>query len=177
VHEKGAFFTRGSGHNKLGGYTEIPEEYAEVMERLSRKHRAAAALVPAAVIEKRPGAEFGVISLGGCDLAVREALEQLGRRGVNADYLRIRAFPFGEDVEAFLESHDRFFVVEQNRDAQLRSLLVLETPVAKEKLLSVLAYGGFPLQARQVVEGILAQLPDIEDPDFADRRERPRRAS
>ena len=178
VHEKGAFFTRGSGHNKLGGYTEIPEEYAEVMERLSRKHRAAGALVPAAVIEKRPGARFGVITLGGCDLAVREALEQLASRGVNADYMRVRAFPFGDDVEAFLASHDRFFVVEQNRDAQLRSLLVLETPVAKEKLLSVLAYGGFPLQAHQVVEGILAQLPDVEnDPDVVDRRERKRRAS
>ena len=178
VHEKGAFFTRGSGHNKLGGYTEIPEEYAEVMERLSRKHRAAGALVPAAVIEKRPGARFGVITLGGCDLAVREALEQLAARGVNADYMRVRAFPFGDDVEAFLASHDRFFVVEQNRDAQLRSLLVLETPVAKEKLLSVLAYGGFPLQAHQVVEGILAQLPDVEDdPDVVDRGERKRRAS
>ncbi|MFM8410900.1 MAG: 2-oxoacid:acceptor oxidoreductase subunit alpha, partial [Alphaproteobacteria bacterium] len=93
VSEKGAFFTRGSGHNKLGGYTEIPEEYAEVMERLSRKHHAARTVVPAAVVERRPGATFGIVTLGGCDLAVREALEILEERGVRADFMRIRAFP------------------------------------------------------------------------------------
>ena len=159
VHEKGAFFTRGSGHNKLGGYTEIPDEYAEVMERLARKHHAARLVVPAAIVERRPGASFGIVTVGGCDLAVREALDVLEQSGVRADFMRIRAFPFGEEVEEFLASHDRIFVVEQNRDAQLRSLLVLETAAPKEKLHSVLAYGGFPLQATQVVEGVLAKLP------------------
>jgi 2-oxoglutarate ferredoxin oxidoreductase subunit alpha len=158
VSEKGAFFTRGSGHNKLGGYTEIPEEYAEVMERLSRKHHAARTEVPPAVIERRSGATFGLITLGGCDLAAREALEILEERGIRADFMRIRAFPFGDEVVEFLDAHDHHFVVEQNRDAQLRSLLVLETPVAKDKLSSVLAYGGFPLQAEQVVEGVLGRL-------------------
>ncbi len=160
VHQKGAFFTRGSGHNKLGGYTEVPDEYQEVMDRLTRKHRAARNLVPEAVIERRKGAGFGVITLGGCDLAVREALGLLEERGVPGDYLRVRGFPFGDEVEAFLQEHPIVFVVEQNRDAQLRSLLVLETAVHKEKLRSVRAYGGFPLQASQVVEGITAQLPD-----------------
>ncbi len=159
VHEKGAFFTRGSGHNKLGGYTEIPDEYAEVMERLARKHHAARLVVPAAIVERRPGASFGIVTVGGCDLAVREALDVLEQSGVRADFMRIRAFPFGEEVEEFLASHDRIFVVEQNRDAQLRSLLVLETAAPKEKIHSVLAYGGFPLQATQVVEGVLAKLP------------------
>src|SRR5208283_1613588 len=146
VHEKGAFFTRGSGHNKLGGYTEVPDEYQEVMDRLSRKHRAARLLVPEAIVVRRPGARFGVVTLGGCDLAVREALDDLARQGDVGDYMRIRGFPFGDDVEEFLKSHDLVFVVEQNRDAQLRSLLVLETSAPKSKLLSVLAYGGFPLQ-------------------------------
>jgi 2-oxoglutarate ferredoxin oxidoreductase subunit alpha len=158
VHEKGACFTRGSGHNKFGHYTESPPEYQEVMERLTRKHDAAKKLVPPPIVEKRAGATFGVVTVGGCDLAVREALEGLAKKGLNADYLRVRAFPFSDEVGAFLASHDRIFVVEQNRDAQLRSLLVLETTVPKEKLRSVLAWSGFPMQASFVAESIAAQM-------------------
>jgi 2-oxoglutarate ferredoxin oxidoreductase subunit alpha len=157
VSEKGAFFTRGSGHNKLGGYTEIPAEYKEVMDRLLRKHNAAKKVVPAPIIEKRAGATFGVVTVGGCDLAVREALSKLEEHGIRADYMRVRAFPFGEDVETFLREHDHVYVIEQNRDAQLRSLITLETEVPKSKLRSVLAYGGFPLQADQVIEAVTAQ--------------------
>jgi 2-oxoglutarate ferredoxin oxidoreductase subunit alpha len=158
VHEKGAFFTRGSGHNKLGGYTELPEEYQDVMDRLARKHKAARNLVPEAVVKRREGATFGVVTVGGCDLAVREALVDLEARGIRGDFLRVRGFPFGEEVEAFLRDHDPVFVIEQNRDAQLRSLLTLETHASKEKLQSILAYGGFPLQASQVTKGIVDQL-------------------
>ena len=158
VHARGAFFTRGSGHNKLGGYTEIPDEYQEVVDRLRRKHDAAKEHVPAPVFVERPGAAVGVVTLGGCDRAVREALERLDARGVRADFMRVRGFPFGKAVEDFLREHEVVFVVEQNRDAQLRSLLVLETEAPKEKLRSVLAYGGFPLQANQVVDGIMKQL-------------------
>jgi len=158
VHSKGSFFIRGSGHNKFGGYTEMPDEYQEVMDRLARKHRAAARYVPAPVIEKREGASIGVISLGGCDLAVREGLELLAGRGVAADYMRIRGFPFGEEVEEFLREHEYSVVVEQNRDAQLRSLLTLETRVPKEKLRSLLVYGGFPLSARYVVEELMKEV-------------------
>jgi 2-oxoglutarate/2-oxoacid ferredoxin oxidoreductase subunit alpha len=161
VHAKGSFFTRGSGHNKLGGYTEIPEEYQDVMDRLARKHHAARTHVPPAIIETRPGATFGVLTVGGCDLAVREALEILEENGLRADYLRVRGFPFGDEVEEFLRTHERVFVVEQNRDGQLRALLVLETMVEKKKLGSVRAYGGFPLQATQVVDGITAQLRGV----------------
>jgi len=158
VHEKGAFFTRGSGHNKLGGYTEIPDEYQEVMDRLARKHDAAKEHVPAPIIETRPNAKIGVVTVGGCDLAVREGLEELDRRGIRADYMRVRAFPFGKAVEDFLRTHDPVIVIEQNRDKQLRSLLTLETAVPKSKLRSVTAYGGFPLQATQVIDGVIAQL-------------------
>jgi 2-oxoglutarate ferredoxin oxidoreductase subunit alpha len=161
VHSKGAFFTRGSGHNKLGGYTEIPDEYQEVMDRLLRKHTAAREHVPAPIIEKGrggKGASVGVVTVGGCDRAVREAVLILESKGVEVDFMRVRGFPFGAAVEKFLEEHELSFVVEQNRDAQLRSLLTLETPVPKDKLRSVLAYGGFPLQATQVVHGVLSQL-------------------
>jgi len=158
VSQKGSYFTRGSGHNKFGGYTEIPDEYQEVMDRLKKKHAAAAKFVPEPEYVPREGAKFGVIAIGGCDPAVREALDQLDRQGTPADYLRVRGFPFGETVERFLAKHDFCFVVEQSRDAQLRSLLILETAVPKEKLRSVLVYGGFPLSSRHVVQGILSQL-------------------
>jgi 2-oxoglutarate ferredoxin oxidoreductase subunit alpha len=158
VSEKGAYFTRGSGHNKFGGYTEIPDEYQEVMDRLKKKHAAAAKFVPQPELVLREGARFGVISMGGCDPAVREAMDQLDRQGTPADYLRVRAFPFGDAVEKFLADHEFCFVVEQSRDAQLRSLLTLETSVPKEKLKSVLVYGGFPLSSRHVVKGILSQI-------------------
>jgi 2-oxoglutarate ferredoxin oxidoreductase subunit alpha len=158
VHSKGAFFTRGSGHNKLGVYTEIPDEYQDVMDRLARKHKASAAAVPAPIIRSQPDATFGIISLGGCDAAVREAVDALSERGIIGDYMRVRGFPFDDRVEAFLAAHERIFIVEQNRDAQLRTLLTVETAVPKEKLRSVLVYGGFPLSSRHVIDGVTSQL-------------------
>jgi len=163
VHPKGAYFTRGSGHNKFGNYTETPAEYQEVLDRLLKKHRAAASFVPAAVIEGR-GSEVGIVTLGGCDAAVREAVEILARRGIRADFMRVRAFPFGPEIEAFLNAHETNFIVEQNRDAQLRSMLTLETSISKEKLQSVLVYGGFPLSARHVVEQVVTQMDQTPVP-------------
>ena len=154
VHPKGAFFTRGSGHNKFGAYTEIPDEYQEVLDRLLEKHKSAAAFVPEAIIECKPGARFGVVTIGGCEAAVREALQLLESRGIVADFMRIRAFPFGREVEDFLNAHEFSFIIEQNRDAQLKSLLTIETSVPKDKMRSLLVYGGFPLSARHVVDAI-----------------------
>jgi 2-oxoglutarate ferredoxin oxidoreductase subunit alpha len=158
VDPKAAYFTRGSGHAKTGAYTEIPDEYQEVIDRLARKHRSAARFVPEPIVTRRPGARFGIITVGGCDGAVREAVDLLAARGIAADLLRVRAFPFTETVEAFLHEHEICYVVEQNRDAQLRALLTLETSVPKEKLRSVLIYGGFPLSARHVIESITSQM-------------------
>jgi 2-oxoglutarate ferredoxin oxidoreductase subunit alpha len=154
VHPKGAFFTRGSGHNKLGGYTEIPDEYQEVVDRLARKHKSAAKFVPAPIIAKHDGAKIGLVSLGGCDPAVREAVDLLAQKGIVVDYMRVRGFPFDDVVEDFLNAHEQNFIIEQNRDGQLRTLLLAETSVAKEKLKSLLVYGGFPLSAKHVVDVI-----------------------
>ena len=109
------------------------------------------------MIEKHEGAAFGIVSLGGCDPAVREAVTLFEKKGIRADYMRVRGFPFDQSVEDFLMSHPFNYVVEQNRDGQLRTLLLTETAVPKERLQSVLVYGGFPLSARHVVDGILAQ--------------------
>jgi 2-oxoglutarate ferredoxin oxidoreductase subunit alpha len=173
VDPKGAFFTRGSGHNRLGGYTEIPDEYQDVMDRLARKHAAAATAVPAPVVIERPGARIGLVSVGGCDAAMREAVELLEERGVVCDYMRVRAFPFPASVEAFIEMHDHTFVVEQNRDAQLKSLILLETTVRREKVSSILVYGGFPLSAVNVVERVTRDLgvePSAESGSEGDDR-------
>ena len=165
VSPKGAYLTRGSGHNRLGGYTELPEEYQAVVDRLAEKHRAAAPFIPPPVIEPsrtrgkgKKRASFSLVTLGGCDAAVREALELLSERGVVGDYMRIRGFPFGAEVETFLNAHDVNYIVEQNRDHQLKSVITLETSVPKEKLESLLFYGGFPLSAGQVVEGVLSAM-------------------
>ncbi|HVZ72640.1 MAG TPA: 2-oxoacid:acceptor oxidoreductase subunit alpha [Polyangia bacterium] len=158
VHPKGAYFTRGSGHNKFGKYTEIPDEYQEVVDRLTHKHKSAAKHVPAPVIRAQAGAKIGIVTVGGCDAAVREGIELLAREGVKASFMRVRGFPFGGNVEEFLRAHDTIFVVEQNRDAQLRTLLVNETGIDKERMKSVLVYGGFPLSAHHVVDGVTRQL-------------------
>jgi 2-oxoglutarate ferredoxin oxidoreductase subunit alpha len=155
---KGAYFIRGSGHDKFGVYTEDSEKYQEVVDRLKKKHAASATHVPAPVVERHDGATVGIITLGGCDLAVREAIDQLADGGLVADFMRVRGFPFVPEVRQFVEEHDYCFVVEQNRDAQLRSLICIETGVAIEKMRPLLAYGGFPLSARQVVDGVTSQL-------------------
>jgi 2-oxoglutarate/2-oxoacid ferredoxin oxidoreductase subunit alpha len=159
THPKGAYFTRGSGHNKFAAYTEDDTEYTEVLDRIDRKIQRAARAVPAPIVRKAAGAtKMGLITIGGCHAACIEALDILGKEGVHLDYMRVRGFPFGDDVRAFVESHDVTFIVEQNRDAQLRSLIVLETGVAMSKLESVRYYGGFPMSAHHVIAGVKAKL-------------------
>lgn len=157
VHPKAAYFTRGSGHNQYGGYTEDSAEYQVVVDRLKRKFETAKRYVPKPVIEGS-GRELAMVSIGSSDGAVREALDLLRLRGIHIDYMRIRAFPFGREVEEFLAAHGSVFVVEQNRDAQLRSLLTLETAVEKSKLLSILHYSGLPIGSDCIVDGVLAAL-------------------
>jgi 2-oxoglutarate ferredoxin oxidoreductase subunit alpha len=155
VHKKGAYFLRGSGHNKFGGYTENSDEYQEVLDRLLIKWETAKTLVPKPVLTKaKKKTKIGLISSGGCDYAVLEAMDRLAAQNIFIDYLRVKAFPFTQEVEAFIESHDQIYVVEQNRDAQLKSLLTLETKATKDQLISILDYAGMPLAARVVVSAI-----------------------
>ncbi|GAC1452501.1 MAG: 2-oxoacid:acceptor oxidoreductase subunit alpha [Steroidobacteraceae bacterium] len=165
VHPKAAYFARGSGHTQYGAYTEDSAEYQQVLDRLLKKWATARKLMPRPVIDTTAGGRVGIVSLGSCDGAVREALDVLRARGLGVDYMRVRAFPFGEEVEKFLAAHAVLFVVEQNRDAQLRSLLTLETAVDKAKLRSLLHYSGLPISSSFIVEGVLAELqprPEIE---------------
>ena len=158
VHPKGAYFVRGSGHNRRGDYTEDADEYQEVLDRLRHKHDAAKALLPAPVIRSKKGVTTGIVSIGSCDAAVREAMDVLAREGTEVNYLRVRGFPFSPALQEFLDRHERIFVVEQNRDAQLKSLLLLETGVDRRKLISILHYGGMPIDSRCIISGISAAL-------------------
>jgi 2-oxoglutarate ferredoxin oxidoreductase subunit alpha len=158
VHPSGAYFTRGSGHNKFGAYTEDAAEYMEVVDRIDRKIQGAARAVPAPIVKAIPGARLGLLTVGGCHAACVEALDQFAREGIAVDYMRVRGFPFGDEVRRFLESHETNFIVEQNRDGQLRNLLMLETGVPVEKLHSVRYYAGFPMSAEHVVAGLKAKM-------------------
>lgn len=155
VSPKGAYFTRGSGHDKHGVYTEDSDEYREVVDRIKRKIDSAATAVPAPEVHTTPGADVGIVSIGGCHAAVLEAVDRLAEQGVRADYLRVRGFPFAPEIAEFVRSHERCFVVEQNRDAQLKSLIALETGIALDAMTSLLDYGGLPLTADFVVAGVL----------------------
>jgi 2-oxoglutarate ferredoxin oxidoreductase subunit alpha len=157
VHPKGAYFTRGSGHNQYGAYTEDSKEYQFVVDRLRKKWMTAARLVPKAVIQRaQQPTDIAIVSLGSGDGAVHEAQLRLRANGIHADYMRVRAFPFGDEVEQFLQSHRLNFVVEQNRDAQLRSLLIMETGVEKTRLRSILHYNGMPIPASYVFDGVMS---------------------
>ena len=157
-HPKGAYFTRGSGHNKYGAYTEDPDEYRDVMERLLLKWETAKTLVPKPAVMTKPGATSGILAIGSSDGAVREALDALDAQRTPMDYMCVKAFPFNDDVQEFLNKHEPIFVVEQNRDAQLKSLLVQEMDVSKRKLISVLHYDGFPIGSNHVLDGIMSAL-------------------
>jgi 2-oxoglutarate/2-oxoacid ferredoxin oxidoreductase subunit alpha len=158
THPNGAYFARGSGHNRFGGYTEDDQEYAEVLDRVGRKIQSATKAIPSPVIRQKPGVTMGLVTVGGCHAACVEAMDLLAKEGIVLDYMRVRGFPFGDEVRKFLNGHDVNFVVEQNRDAQLRSLLMLETGTPVEKLESVRYYGGYPMSAHHVISGVKAKL-------------------
>jgi 2-oxoglutarate ferredoxin oxidoreductase subunit alpha len=153
-HPKGAYFTRGSGHNMYGAYTENADEYQQVVDRLLRKWHTAKALVPAPVVDYSEKNRTGIITVGSCDHAVREAIDILGQEGVGINYLRIKAFPFNGEVAEFLKNHDKIYVVEQNRDAQLKSLICLELKTHDEDLTEILHYNGLPMNAQFVVDAV-----------------------
>ena len=153
-HPKAAYFTRGSGHYDAAAYTEKPDEYQAVMDRLTRKFENARKLVPAPLIIRDKSSKIGFLAYGTTDFALRESLDQIKKEyKLDADYLRIRAFPFAHEIHDFVASHERVYVVEQDRDAQLASLLKLDLPADQVvKLRSILFYNGLPMDARSITD-------------------------
>jgi 2-oxoglutarate/2-oxoacid ferredoxin oxidoreductase subunit alpha len=158
-HPQAAFFTRGSGHNERALYTERPDEYQQVMERLARKFDTARKMVPTPIIVADGGSKIGLIAYGTTDFAVTESREQLRAEcKLETDYLRIRAYPFTREIHEFVARHDRIYVIEQNRDAQMLSLLKLDLPPEDAtKLRSVRHYNGLPIDARSVTDELVMQ--------------------
>ncbi|HEX5008175.1 MAG TPA: hypothetical protein VFV70_13750, partial [Hyphomonadaceae bacterium] len=152
---KGAYFTRGTSRNRLAGYSEKGVDYQDNMERLLKKFYTAASLVPAPVLRPAPRpTRIGAIYFGSTTPAMHEALEALEEQGHHIDALRVRGFPFGQDVYDFISAHDEICVVEQNRDAQLRSLLMIEGGINPNRLTSILHYDGTPITARFLIDAI-----------------------
>jgi 2-oxoglutarate ferredoxin oxidoreductase subunit alpha len=154
---KGAYFTRGSGHDEAARYTENPDEYRRGMDRLAAKFETARTLVPPPVVEDQ-GRAAGIIAYGSSHWAVVEARDQLRQEsGVETDYLLLKALPFSDAVAAFVKRHERIYVVEQNRDAQMAGLLKMEYPEHAARFRPVLHYDGLPIDARSVSEAIRAE--------------------
>ncbi|MGE0851748.1 MAG: 2-oxoacid:acceptor oxidoreductase subunit alpha [Hyphomicrobiaceae bacterium] len=156
---KGAFFTRGTSHDENARYTEDGRIHARVIDRIRRKFDTAQGLVPKPEIAIRDkGGKTGLIYFGATTPAVREALDLLEREGIKVNALRIKAFPFTREVVSFCAMHERVFVLEQNRDAQMRSLLMTEADVPGAKLIPALNYDGMPLTAEFVRGAIVTRL-------------------
>ncbi len=158
VHPKGAYFTRGSGHTKFGAYTEDSAAYQEVIDRLLIKWETARTILPKPVIRFSKSNKAGIITIGSGDGACEEALNRLAKQDVNLNYCRIKAFPFSEEVSDFIRQHDVVYVVEQNRDAQLRTLLINDIEADQSKLVPLLHYDGMPITAGFVVDGVLLEI-------------------
>jgi 2-oxoglutarate ferredoxin oxidoreductase subunit alpha len=158
-HPLASYFTRGSGHNEKAQYTERPDDYENNMMRLLRKFETAKTLVPAAVLEGSGKEKIGIVAFGTSHFAVIEGRDQMEREaGLATDYLRVRAYPFTQEVHDFIASHDRVYIVEQNRDAQMMNLLKVDIDATQvTKLRSVRHFNGLPMDARSVTTAILAQ--------------------
>ncbi len=158
THPKGAYFTRGSGHTKLGAYTEDADEYQDVVDRLLVKWETARDILPEPDIEYSKANKVAILTVGSGHAACREALDRLKEQDVNLNYCRIKAFPFHETVREFIEQHRFVYVVEQNRDAQLRTLLILDLEADQKKLVPLLHYNGNPITPDFIVERALEEI-------------------
>jgi 2-oxoglutarate ferredoxin oxidoreductase subunit alpha len=158
-HPAAAYFTRGSGHNEKAQYTEREDDYINNMDRLAHKFEVMREYVPEPVVTIADNARIGFVAFGTSDYAVRESCDQLrDEYAIEASYLRLKAYPFTQHLLDFIQRHDRVYVVDQNRDAQLLGLMRLEfEPEILAKLRSLRYYGGLPLDARTVTDEIIRQ--------------------
>ncbi len=165
--KKGAYFTRGTSHNDAGGYTEDGLIHAEMLDRIAKKLETAKAMLPKPVVRvTSTKSRLGIINFGSTDPAVREAIDLMARDGRGLNHMRLRAFPFSDEVREFIDAHDFLFVVEQNRDAQMRHLLITEANIPAEKLVPVTNMDGMPLTAGFIIDTLHAAF--AENPGMAE---------
>jgi 2-oxoglutarate ferredoxin oxidoreductase subunit alpha len=157
--EYGSYFTRGTSHTDTGGYTESGVIHAEMLDRISKKFETSKEMLPQPIINiNSPKSKIGIINYGSTTVALNDAIAQLSSNGIGVNHLRIRSFPFAKSIKDFIDDHDFIFILEQNRDAQMKKLLVSEENLDVSKLISVLNYDGMPLTANFIVDNITESL-------------------
>jgi 2-oxoglutarate ferredoxin oxidoreductase subunit alpha len=154
-HKKAAWFARGTGHDENARYTEDPQTWHKLINRLKEKFNTARKYVPGPVIETFSGSEIAIIGFGSTTPAIVEACTKLKDQGISVDFMRVRAIPFNEEVSEFINNYDRVYVVEMNRDSQLHQLLSLEFPILVDKLKSIAYLDGLPFTARFIEQAII----------------------
>tara|TARA_B100000809_G_C15133902_1_gene529721 strand:- start:2280 stop:4097 length:1818 start_codon:yes stop_codon:yes gene_type:complete len=160
--DKGAYFTRGTSHDEYARYTENGEKNAEVLSRLLKKYQTASELVPSPIFNQdKSTSSIGIIYFGSTDCSMQETLDQLDEESLNVDAMRLRAFPFNLEVWEFIEDHDLLFIVEQNRDGQMRTLIMAEGGIIPDKLVSILCFDGQPITAAYIKNKINAHLSGV----------------
>jgi 2-oxoglutarate ferredoxin oxidoreductase subunit alpha len=156
---KGAYFTRGSSRNRYAKYSEEGSDYVDNMQRLLKKFETAKKYVPGPVVKRaQKPSRYGVIYYGSTGAGMDEAMAAIGAHNIHLDTMRIRSFPFSDEVASFIKAHDKCFVVEQNRDGQMRSLLINECAIDPQRLIPVLHYDGTPITARFITKEIADRL-------------------
>ncbi len=155
-HDLAAFFTRGSGHNEKAGYSERPDDYKNNMDRLNRKFNTSKNFIPQPVVDNISGAKIGIIAYGSSNNPMKEARDILNNHGFKTNYMLVKSLPLVDEIKDFIAENDVVYVVEQNRDAQLLKIMLMEFRDGDKKLKSVLNYNGLPLDALAIVNGILA---------------------
>ena len=160
--QKGAYFTRGTSHDEYARYTEDGVKNAEILSRLTKKFQTASSTVPAPIFNQEAStSSIGVIYFGSTDCSMQEALDSLKDERIDVDAMRIRSFPFNLEVWEFIEEHDLLFIVEQNRDGQMRTLLMAEGGIMPDKLVSILCFDGQPITASFITNKINAHISGI----------------
>jgi 2-oxoglutarate/2-oxoacid ferredoxin oxidoreductase subunit alpha len=156
AHAKAAYFARGTGHTEQATYSESPENYRLLLDRLKKKFETAKKYLPAIIVKSsaKTSSSVGLIAYGSTDLIMAEVQDSLAAADIHSDYLRVRSLPLSEDIENFLKTHSHIFILEQNRDAQMRNLLTQKFPTHAHKFASVLSYDGLPMAPESVVKQI-----------------------
>ena len=165
-HPFASYFTRGSGHDTHARYSEKPQDYKDTVDRLAKKYETAKLFVPRPEVDVRDGAKIGFIAFGTTHWALEESRDQLRReRGVETSYFRLRALPFTEELKVFIATHDRVYVVEQNRDGQMADMIRLEVGRDQEKIRKILHYTGLPCDARTITDAVLQMEASLSLPE------------
>jgi 2-oxoglutarate ferredoxin oxidoreductase subunit alpha len=156
-HEKAAYFSRGTGHDEFGNYSEDPEVWQRMLDRIQMKFNTAREKLPPPHFRSLDGAKVGLIGMGSTEPAIIEAQDELKKLGFKTDYMRIRALPFSKQVREFIQAHERNYVLELNRDGQLHEILLIDFPELAECMTSLAYIDGLPMTADWIIETLSAK--------------------